>query len=1077
MRVKINLLQDNYRLAELVFSRGTRVLAFPVGIKATAQKTFRLEYYNFSSNYSTVLKARLIPLLGDFEVLCTNENTDGPLFFYGDTPYHILKDGIVSILNNNVIENLGYYVTYKDYIKNEKLFYKRNGAFHFWCNDGTELIDNATNVFLKYEYSNYFGYDSLEGSIGYYNSLFTKLNTISFYRIKGKDDHSLSISKISHDSASFHTGFTPFYYEEEETKYIAGSSGSITYYDYNENYSLLQVNRDDGYQLISDFDNHNNLEIEACSHPDITGWLYGEYFYDNDDNLTYDDKFIGEDIEEIEYTYDDFGNILTVNYPNSSKNIFSYDAVTGERNIDVIFGHGNTNEFTQINTFINANNRSFDTDDNSYKFSLSNGRLASVSYNNQQILNITYEQETYQGVIVNTKETITYSNGDSISYRYDEFNRLVEIGNNSVVYSYDEYSNIVSIKDDCFSQVYPVILFTYNYYNNLTHIQNRLNSLSLAITYDDYQRITDKSLYYFNTLIYEVSYTYYTNKPDLEKVIKKSSITYGLAAVDAIDDSDAFSRLTSQKIQFGSHFSNQILTYCDDGNFTNRLVKTVTHYDEHTYPGPPIFYDPTLFNKPVVDTYSYDNAGNIVSIVSKIGITEISSVSYKYDYQSRLERENNAQLNKTFTYHYNENGNITFKKEYNYTTSERPTHLIITHSYEYDETYPDRLISFDGEECLYDSVGNPTKYRNKTMTWTKGRLLYRIIDNDKTITFGYDGLDQRISKLVYIQDEVHDEVHFDYLNGLLIRERRGTKTITYLHSHRGVVGFVLDGYGFATDGVYYYEKNIQQDVVSIKNSSNLTVAIYKYDAWGKCEALLPGGSYTHNPNFVGFINPIRYRSYYYDSDLSLYWLTTRYYDPIVGRFISPDHYSYLDYKKLHGINLYCYGKNNPVMYYDPSGHFGIFALLFACIGIVAAAAFATSVNVYKELSFNDAQELAKTADKNPELSQKDKEKFNHAYKGDGFVIHYKTSSEEDTFNNMVTIYDTWRYTEDELREFLTELNRQFRSINIERVINECLWHNVLYLHGIFVEHTKDADVYFNKADVWFGWLFESVRFC
>ena len=72
--------------------------------------------------------------------------------------------------------------------------------------------------------------------------------------------------------------------------------------------------------------------------------------------------------------------------------------------------------------------------------------------------------------------------------------------------------------------------------------------------------------------------------------------------------------------------------------------------------------------------------------------------------------------------------------------------------------------------------------------------------------------------------------------------------------------------------------------------------------------------------FIGNINPIRYRSYYYDTDLKMYWLTTRYYDPEVGRFISPDHYSYLDYQKLHGLNLYAYSKNNPVMYYDPSGH-------------------------------------------------------------------------------------------------------------------------------------------------------------
>lgn len=35
-------------------------------------------------------------------------------------------------------------------------------------------------------------------------------------------------------------------------------------------------------------------------------------------------------------------------------------------------------------------------------------------------------------------------------------------------------------------------------------------------------------------------------------------------------------------------------------------------------------------------------------------------------------------------------------------------------------------------------------------------------------------------------------------------------------------------------------------------------------------------------------NPLRYRSYYYDSETGLYYVSSRYYDPEIGRFISPD---------------------------------------------------------------------------------------------------------------------------------------------------------------------------------------------
>ncbi|MBE6533757.1 MAG: hypothetical protein E7678_02135 [Ruminococcaceae bacterium] len=40
----------------------------------------------------------------------------------------------------------------------------------------------------------------------------------------------------------------------------------------------------------------------------------------------------------------------------------------------------------------------------------------------------------------------------------------------------------------------------------------------------------------------------------------------------------------------------------------------------------------------------------------------------------------------------------------------------------------------------------------------------------------------------------------------------------------------------------------------------------------------------------------------------------------MGRFISPDSTKYLDPESIHGLNLYAYCLNNPVMCVDPSGN-------------------------------------------------------------------------------------------------------------------------------------------------------------
>ena len=71
---------------------------------------------------------------------------------------------------------------------------------------------------------------------------------------------------------------------------------------------------------------------------------------------------------------------------------------------------------------------------------------------------------------------------------------------------------------------------------------------------------------------------------------------------------------------------------------------------------------------------------------------------------------------------------------------------------------------------------------------------------------------------------------------------------------------------------------------------------------------------------IGEINPIRYRSYYYDVETGLYYLRARYYDPETGRFISQDNINYLDPEHLSGLNLYAYCNDNPVMYEDPDGY-------------------------------------------------------------------------------------------------------------------------------------------------------------
>ena len=98
---------------------------------------------------------------------------------------------------------------------------------------------------------------------------------------------------------------------------------------------------------------------------------------------------------------------------------------------------------------------------------------------------------------------------------------------------------------------------------------------------------------------------------------------------------------------------------------------------------------------------------------------------------------------------------------------------------------------------------------------------------------------------------------------------------------------------------YIYRKDVQGSIIALLDSNGRIVVKYAYDAWGNHTVYNSNGNINTDENFIGNINPFRYRSYYYDTETKLYFLKTRYYDPEVGRFISPDSIEYTLFENLN----------------------------------------------------------------------------------------------------------------------------------------------------------------------------------
>ena len=106
---------------------------------------------------------------------------------------------------------------------------------------------------------------------------------------------------------------------------------------------------------------------------------------------------------------------------------------------------------------------------------------------------------------------------------------------------------------------------------------------------------------------------------------------------------------------------------------------------------------------------------------------------------------------------------------------------------------------------------------------------------------------------------------------------------------------------------------------------------YNCDAWGNHEVLDGNGNKNTSETFIGNINPIRYKGYYYDKESNMYYCQSRYYVPEWCRWLNADSIGCLEIDYLDGLNLFAYCPNDPIMFSDGSEHFAISAFLTSLV--------------------------------------------------------------------------------------------------------------------------------------------------
>lgn len=602
----------------------------------------------------------------------------------------------------------------------------------------------------------------------------------------------------------------------------------------------------------------------------------------------------------ITNAYDAYNRLTSVKDPSGKSITYSYSGMNATSVIDGVSTVKGYNFWDQLVSVSDPSGK--------VTYSLrADGQPSSITSPGNVVTTLTYDDfgrrislndpsqgtSSYEYDSEGNLKSETNANGETTEYEYDTYGRLIKSSSpESVIqYSYNDKDELISVSSDNGSSR------TYNYdtYGNVS------NEKETAVD----NRYLVKIYTYSNGNISSIRYATQSGLLGLET----HTYANGWLSEVSFEGTSIYKRTGENALG--------LLTGATTG-----VVSRSYSYSSYGIPQRRTMRVSGYLRQD--ESYSFDaTSGNLVSRTDHEATrTEL----FEYDGLNRLTKYG------TNTVTYDIKGNITAKSDvgsFGYSISGKP--------------YSVSSVSLSG---------NSVPLRVQNVAYTSFGAPVSIEENGLTAKFTYGVAHNRIKMAVSQASGDVLSRYYIFDNYEFDKTSSGSREKLYLagNVYTAPVVYVREN-GEKTGKLYYILRDRQGSITHILDSQGNAAYKYRYDPWGRLRKLdqsyySPG---TEPSLFLGR----GYTGHEHLTEFGLINMNARLYDPVLGRFLSPDPYVQAP-DTPQNFNRYSYSLNNPLKYVDKDGEwFIIDDWIFGAIkGLFNGEGMIKSANRHAKNSFN-----------------------------------------------------------------------------------------------------------------------------